>query len=176
MRFHETRIPGVFELEIEPIADERGFFARTFCAREFEQHGLEPRLVQASFSFSPRRGTLRGMHFQAPPHGEAKLVRCIRGRIFDVALDLRRESPAFLRHVAVELSAERRNQLYIAPGVAHGFLTREPECEVVYQMSAFFESSAVRGVRYDDPAFAIPWPAPVEVIAERDRGYPDFTL
>lgn len=174
MIFRPTAIPGVVVVEPERLADERGFFARTFCAREFAAHGLAASLVQCSLSFNPRRGTLRGMHYQEAPHGEAKLVRCTRGRIHDVALDLRRDSPAFRRHVAVELSAENRLALHLPPGVAHGFLTLEDGCEVAYQMSEFFDPSAGRGVRFDDPAFAIAWPAPVAVVSDRDRAYPDF--
>ena len=161
-------------VEPERLADERGFFARTFCAREFAAHGLDSRLVQCSLSFNPRRGTLRGMHYQEGPHGEGKLVRCTRGRIHDVALDLRRDSATFRHHVAVELSAENRLALYLPPGVAHGFLTLEDGCEVVYQMSEFFDPAAGRGVRFDDPAFGIAWPAPVELVSARDRSYPDF--
>lgn len=174
MIFRPTGIPEVFVVEPERIADDRGFFARTFCAREFAEHGLDPGLVQCSLSFNPRRGTLRGMHYQTAPHGEGKLVRCTRGRIHDVALDLRAGSPAYLAHTACELTAENRRQLYLPPGVAHGFLTLEDDCEVAYQMSVPFEASAARGVRHDDPAFAIAWPAPVEVVSERDRSYPDF--
>lgn len=161
-------------VEPERLADERGFFARTFCAREFAAHGLDSRLVQCSLSFNPRRGTLRGMHYQEGPHGEGKLVRCTRGRIHDVALDLRRDSATFRHHVAVELSAENRLALYLPPGVAHGFLTLEDDCEVAYQMSEFFDPAAGRGVRFDDPAFGIAWPAPVELVSARDRSYPDF--
>lgn len=174
MIFRPTAIPGVVLVEPERLADERGFFARTFCAREFAAHGLAARLVQCSLSFNPRRGTLRGMHYQEAPHGEAKLVRCTRGRIHDVALDLRRDSPAFKRHVAVELSAENRLALHLPPGVAHGFLTLEDGCEVAYQMSEPFDPAAGRGVRFDDPAFAIAWPAAVAIVSDRDRTYPDF--
>ncbi|HNU83068.1 MAG TPA: dTDP-4-dehydrorhamnose 3,5-epimerase [Thermoanaerobaculia bacterium] len=175
MRFRPTPLPGVVVVEPEPHADERGLFARTFCAEEFERAGLEPELAQCSTSFSHRRGTLRGLHYQAAPFGEEKLVRCTRGRIWDVALDLRPESPAYLRHFALELSAENRLQLYLPPQVAHGFLTLEDGCEVGYAMSVPYVAEAARGVRWNDPAFGIPWPEPVVVISERDRDYPDFT-
>ena len=174
MRFLPTPLPGVVVVEPEPVTDERGLFARTFCAEEFEAAGLEPEIAQCSLSFNPRRGTLRGLHYQAAPCGEDKLVRCTRGRIWDVALDLRPESPRYLRHFALELSAENRLGLYLPPQVAHGFLTLEEACEVFYQMSVPYVPEAARGVRFDDPAFAIPWPEPVELISPRDRGYPDF--
>lgn len=176
MRFRPTPLPGVVVVEPEPVADERGLFARTFCAEEFEAAGLEPELAQCSLSFNPRRGTLRGMHYQAAPFGEDKLVRCTRGRIWDVALDLRPESPSYLGHFALELSGENRLGLYLPPQVAHGFLTLEDASEVFYQMSVPYAPEAARGVRFDDPAFAIPWPEPVRVASERDRSWPDFPL
>ncbi len=174
MRFFDTPIPGVWLIAPEPHADERGFFARTFCAREFAEHGLDTELVQASISFNPRRGTLRGMHYQAPPHEEGKLVRCTRGAIRDVALDLRPDSPAFRQHFGARLDEDNRLALWVPPGVAHGFLTLTDGAEVLYQMSEFHEPGAGRGVRWDDPAFAIDWPEPPVVISERDAGYPDF--
>jgi dTDP-4-dehydrorhamnose 3,5-epimerase len=174
MKFRETKIPGVFEIHPELVRDERGFFARTWCQREFEAHQLNPRLVQCSISFNRRKGTLRGMHYQAGEHAEAKLVRCTKGSICDMALDLRRESPTFKSSVAVVLSAEERNMLYLPEGCAHGFLTLEDETEVFYQMSQFYNRESARGVRWDDPAFRIPWPGKVEVISERDRTYPNF--
>jgi dTDP-4-dehydrorhamnose 3,5-epimerase len=167
-------IPGVFRLELEPHFDERGAFARTFEADEFARHGLASSFVQWSLSRNVRRGTLRGMHWQAEPHGEAKLVRCVRGRIHDLALDLRPGSPAFRRHLAVELTADSGDALYLPPGVAHGFLTLEDDCEVHYAMSTPYVAGAARGVRWNDPAFGIVLPAPVEVISARDRGWPDF--
>jgi len=167
-------IPGAFLVEIEPASDERGFFARTFCAREFAAAGLESRFLQTSLSFNPRRGTLRGLHFQAEPHGEAKLVRCVRGRIHDLLVDLRPESHLLRQHLAIVLSDASRNAVYIPPGVAHGFLTLTDDCEVHYSMSEFFTPEAARGVRWNDPAFGIALPEPVQVISERDAGYPDF--
>jgi dTDP-4-dehydrorhamnose 3,5-epimerase len=174
MIFRPTSIAGVWIVEPEPHADERGFFARTWCAREFAERGLADCFVQGSMSHNPRRGTLRGLHYQAEPHAEAKLIRCTRGGIYDVALDLRPQSPTFRRHVAVVLDAANRLALYVPEGCAHGFQTLEDDTEVLYQMSAFHAPEAARGVRWDDPAFAIPWPPADRVIAERDRTYPDF--
>lgn len=174
MIFHTTAVEGVFLIEPERIADERGFFARTWCGREFADHGLNPALAQCSVSFNHRQGTLRGMHFQVAPHAEAKLVRCTMGAIYDVALDLRPASPTFLRYVAAPLSAANRQMLYIPEGCAHGFLTLEDNTEVLYQISADYAPQAARGVRWNDPAFGIVWPDEVRVIAERDRTYPDF--
>lgn len=171
MIFKETPVRGVFVIEPERLADERGFFARTWCAREFEAAGLNPRLVQCSLSFNLRRGTLRGMHYQRAPHEEARLVRCTRGSIYDVALDLRSDSPTYLEHFGATLSSENRLMLYIPEGCAHGFLTLEDNTEVCYQMSEFYEPTAGRGVRWDDPAFGIEWPGAPRVISERDRGY-----
>jgi len=174
MIFRETRIPGVFEIRPELLTDERGFFARTWCQKEFEAHKLNPRLVQCSISFSKRKGTLRGMHYQVGEHAEAKLVRCTKGSICDTAIDIRRESPTFKSWVAVVLSAQERNMLYVPEGCAHGFLTLEDETEVFYQMSEAYNLESARGVRWDDPAFRISWPGKVEVISERDRTYPNF--
>jgi dTDP-4-dehydrorhamnose 3,5-epimerase len=174
MTFKETKLPGVFEIEITPIADERGFFARSWCRQEFEALGLESSLAQCSISFNPRRGTLRGMHLQAAPFAEAKLVRCTQGAIYDVALDLRPDSPTFKASVGVTLSAKNRRMLYIPKGCAHGFLTLEDETEVFYEISDFYRPEAGRGVRWNDPGFQIMWPAPVEIISERDRTYADF--
>jgi dTDP-4-dehydrorhamnose 3,5-epimerase len=174
MIFTETKLAGAFELEIERHADDRGFFARTWCAREFAEHRLRATLAQCSISLNTHRGTLRGMHWQVAPHEEAKLVRCTAGSIFDVIVDLRPDSPTYLEHVGVELTAKRRNMLYVPEGFAHGFLTLEPATEVFYQMSEFYAPEAARGARHDDPAFGIVWPAPVAVIAKRDATYPDF--
>lgn len=176
MRFVALGVPGAYLVEIEPHADERGAFARTFCAREFGRRGLADRLVQTSLSLNARRGTLRGLHWQAAPHEEAKLVRCVRGRIYDVLVDVRRDSHAFRQHVAVELSADARNAVYVPPGVAHGFLTLEDDCEVHYAMSEFHAPDAARGARWDDPALGIVWPEPVAVVSERDRAWPDLPL
>jgi dTDP-4-dehydrorhamnose 3,5-epimerase len=174
MRFSKTMLPGVIGIELEPRADDRGFFARSWCQQEFEAQGLNSRLVQCNVSFNYRKGTLRGMHFQAAPHAETKLVRCTKGAIYDVALDMRPESPAYKRWVGVELTAKSRQMLYIPEGCAHGFLTLEDETEVFYQMSEFYHAESARGARWDDPAFAIAWPEEVQVISERDATYPAF--
>ncbi len=170
----DTTIPGTFVLEPEPRADARGFFARTWCRREFEAMGLEPRLAQCSVSYNRRAGTLRGMHLQAAPHGEAKLVRCTAGAVFDVVLDLRPDSPAYLRWFGTELSADNRLSLYVPEGVAHGFQTLADGAEVFYQISEEYFPDLARGVRWDDPAFGIRWPLPDPILSPRDRGYPDF--
>jgi dTDP-4-dehydrorhamnose 3,5-epimerase len=172
--FTATAIPGAWLVDPEPLEDERGFFARTFCRREFAARGLEVDVAQASFAWNREPGTLRGLHYQAPPHAEAKLVRCTRGAIFDVVVDLRPESAAYKQHLAVELSAGNRRQLYVPPGCAHGYLTLEAGTEVAYQMSEFHHPESARGVRFDDPTFGIAWPLVVEVVSERDRGWPRF--
>jgi dTDP-4-dehydrorhamnose 3,5-epimerase len=174
MRFTETKVAGAFLIEPEPIADERGFFARTWCREEFADHGLSPELAQANISFNHRKGTLRGLHYQAPPHAEAKLVRVTRGAIWDLALDLRRDSPTYLVWFGAELSDANRAMLYVPEGCAHGFLTLTDDAEVAYQMSAPYAPEAARGVRFDDPAFGIEWPGEVVVVNERDRTYADF--
>ena len=175
MIFAPTEIDGVCVIEPERHEDERGFFARTWCAEELEEHGLDGRLVQCSISFNARRGTLRGNHWQAAPHEEAKLVRCTRGAIYDVALDMRPDSKTYKSWTACTLDAESRKMFYIGPGIAHGFLTLADATEVFYQMSEPHHPESARGVRWDDPTFAIEWPDPVVVISDRDRSYPDFT-
>ena len=176
MTFTEAPLSGAFVVEPERIDDERGFFARTWCQREFQMHGLAPRWAQCNLSFSKKAGTLRGMHFQAPPHSEAKLVRCTRGAIHDVIVDLRAGSPTFTHYFGTDLTAENRRMLYVPEGFAHGFLTLEDKTEVFYQMSAFYEPAFARGVRWNDPHFGIHWPGEVRVISEKDRSYPDFAL
>ena len=174
MIFRETPLPGAWVLTPERFEDERGFFARTYCRRDFEARGLDPEIAQCSVSSNHRRGTLRGLHFQIAPHEEVKLVRVTRGAVWDVIVDLRPDSPTFKQHVAVVLSAEEGNQLYIPKGMAHGFQTLEDATEVFYQISAFYAPEAARGYRWDDPAFAIPWPEPVTVMSEKDRSLPIF--
>lgn len=174
MTFHETKLPGVFEIRLEPKSDERGFFARTWCQREFEAQGLNSKLVQCSVSFNPREGTLRGIHYQAAPFSEAKVVRCTRGAIYDVVLDLRAKSPTFKGWVGVALTSENRSMVYVPEGCAHGFLTLKDESEVFYQMSEFHNAESACGVRWNDPAFQIAWPGRVSLISERDRSYPNF--
>lgn len=174
MRFVPTDIDGVVIVELEPHSDDRGFFARTHCPDEFAAAGHPFTPVQTSLSRNIAAHTLRGMHYQAVPHGEAKLVRAVRGRIFDVALDLRPGSATRLRWTATELSADNGRALFIPEGVAHGFLTLEPNSDVLYQIDRKFEPGHGRGVRWNDPAFAIEWPAAPEVISGADAGYPDF--
>ncbi len=176
MRFIETKIAGVFVIEPERHEDERGFFARTHCEREFREHGLAGRFVQCSVSYNRLKGTLRGMHFQAPPAAEAKLVRCTAGAIFDVALDLRASSPTFTQWAGVELTAENRRLVYVPEGCAHGFQTLAHDAEVFYQISALYDRELARGVRWDDPAFAIAWPAePQRLISKGDSSFPAFS-
>jgi dTDP-4-dehydrorhamnose 3,5-epimerase len=172
MIFHETSLQGVFLIDLEPHADERGFLARTFCAEEFTRRGLNPGVKQASLSSTHRRGTLRGMHYQDAPATEDKLVRCIRGSIHDVVVDLRPSSPTFLSHYAVELSAEHRQSLYIPAMCAHGCQTLIDGTEVLYLMSGFHSPQHERGLRYDDPALGIAWPIPVTVISPKDAAWP----
>jgi dTDP-4-dehydrorhamnose 3,5-epimerase len=174
MIFRETRIPDVWVVDPERHVDERGFFARTWDTREFAERGLNGSLVQCSVSFNAVRGTLRGLHYQAPPHEEAKLVRCTAGAIFDVAIDLRPDSPSYRAWFGLELSADNRLALYVPEGCAHGFLTLADEAEVFYQMSEFWVPDAARGARFDDLAFGIEWPGEIAVVNERDRTYPDF--
>lgn len=171
----ELPLHGVFTVEAEKVSDERGHFARTFSAEEFRAKGLNPRVDQCSYSYNPRLGTLRGMHYQAAPHGECKLVRCTRGAAYDVGVDLRPDSPTYCRWHGVELTAENRLAVYLPEGVAHGLLTLADETEIYYQMSAPYVANAARGVRWDDPTFGIEWPAPPRVISDRDRHLPDFT-
>ncbi len=174
MKFCETKLVGVFEIYPERLADERGFFARTWCQKEFQGRGLDSTLVQCSISYNIKRGTLRGMHFQVEPFEETKLVRCTRGAIYDVVLDLRPDSNTYKQWIAATLTEANRNMLYVPKGCAHGFLTLEDNTEVFYQMSEVFDSASARGVRWNDPSFGIIWPDRVGVIAERDRNYPDF--
>jgi len=176
MIFHETSLPGAMLIDLEERVDERGFFARSFCRREFAANGLNPEVKQCNISFNRSRGTLRGMHSQAPGYKEDKLVRCTRGAIYDVIIDLREDSPTFLRHVAVELSADKRSALYVPKGMYHGFLTLTDDAEVFYQMSEFYVDGQGRGVRYNDPAFGIDWPEKVTVISDKDATYPDFVV
>ena len=174
MVFTETGLSGAVIVDVELHVDERGFFARSWCIREFAERGLNPSVVQCNVSGNTLKGTLRGMHYQIAPNAEVKLVRCTKGAVYDVIIDLREGSPTFLRHVGVELTADNHRALYIPEGFAHGFMTLEDNSEVFYQMSAFYEPPAARGVRWNDPIFSIAWPLPVSVISTRDREYPDF--
>jgi len=176
VRFVQASLAGAWVIEPDLLFDERGWFARTFDAEEFRARGLDPAVVQCNASFNGQAGTLRGMHYQAEPYGEAKLVRCARGAIFDVAVDIRSESDTRCRWHGVELSAENCRAFYIPAGLAHGFQTLADNCEILYQMSHRYVSEAARGVRFDDPAFAIDWPEPPgeRIMSARDRSYPDF--
>jgi dTDP-4-dehydrorhamnose 3,5-epimerase len=175
MIFHDTELPGVRLAELERRADERGYFARVWDPAELESAGLNSALAQVSVAFNDRRGTLRGLHFQAEPHAEAKLVRCTRGAVFDVVVDLRRDSPAFRRWLGIELREADGRMLYVPEGLAHGYLTLEDRSETLYLISEPYAPDAARGVRWDDPAFAIEWPAEPAVISDRDRRWPDFS-
>lgn len=178
MIVHPTELPGVAVIELEPQHDERGSFARTFDAELFAAHGLDPRVVQCNTSFNARAGTLRGLHYQLAPREEGKLVRCTRGRVFDVAVDLRPHSPTHRRWVGLELDAERARSLFIPAGCAHGFQTLADGSEVHYQMTCAYDPAVARGVRWDDPAFAIAWPDPPDgerIVSARDSSFPDYT-
>lgn len=174
MILRPTKLAGAVIVEPEPIADERGFFARMFSRAEFAEAGLDDNVAQCSISFNAAAGTLRGLHYQAAPHAESKLVRCTQGVIYDVIVDLRPESPTFCDWVAIELSAANRLGLYVPKGVAHGFQTLAPESEVHYQISESYEPKAAMGVRWDDSRFGIEWPPAQRIISARDRAYPDF--
>jgi|SRR3989344_9354067 len=174
MKFIETKLKGAYIIEPERLEDERGFFARTFCQKEFETHSLNPRLAQCSISYNKRKGTLRGMHYQIAPMAEAKIIRCTMGAIYDVIIDLRPKSPTYCQWLAVELSGDNRKLLYIPEGFAHGFQTLEDDTEVFYQISEFYAPEYSHGVRWDDPAFGIEWPGDNTILSERDRNYPLF--
>ncbi len=203
MLFTETKLKGAFLIEPEKLEDERGFFARSFCAREFEEHGLNPRVVQCNISYNVRKGTLRGMHYQVAPYEEAKLVRCTTGGIYDVIIDLRPNSNTYCQWIGFELSSPRSplptncsplaahssqptahcspltahcyRMLYVPEGFAHGFLTLQDNTEVFYQMSEFYAPDTARGLRWNDPAFGIEWPLEPAVLSEKDRNYPEFS-
>lgn len=172
MIFKQTKLEGVFVIEPEIIEDERGFFARSWAPEEFERQGLNPAVAQCNISFNKLRGTLRGMHFQISPYEEAKLVRCTRGAIFDVAVDLRPDSPTRFAWTAVELSADNRRMLYVPEGFAHGYQTLADATELFYQVSAAYHPDSTRGLRWNDPRLGISWPLPVTIISERDGDFP----
>lgn len=174
MRFHPTDLHDAWLIVPEPVTDHRGFFQRTFCVREYRHHGLESSFVQHSTSYSKRRGTIRGMHFQRSPDEEVKIVTCLKGAVWDVIVDLRPDSPTFGRWQGFELSGSNRFQLYIPAGFAHGFQTLREDTEVGYLISQYYAPAAADGIRYDDPAFGIDWPLPVAAISARDREWPDF--
>lgn len=174
MNFQETTLAGAYVIELDRHDDERGFFARSFCQDEFAAHGLSTCVAQCNISFNRKRGTLRGMHFQFAPKSEAKLVRCTRGAIHDVVIDLRPDSATYCSWFGVELTGENRTALYVPEGFAHGFQTLENDSEVFYQMFEFFSREQAGGVRWNDPAFDIAWPLPEPILSEKDRSYPDF--
>lgn len=174
MRFEPLTIEGVFRIEIERIADERGFFARTFCAQTFIERGLQPDFVQCSISYNARRGTLRGLHFQEQPHAETKIVRCTRGAVFDVVVDLRPHSATFRRWHALELTAENRDMVYIPSGCAHGFQTLVNETELVYEITPAYKPEKARGIIWNDPALGIDWPVQEPTMSDADRNWPNL--
>ncbi|MGD8457103.1 MAG: dTDP-4-dehydrorhamnose 3,5-epimerase [Anaerolineales bacterium] len=174
MKFTETPLSGAFIIDPDLLEDERGFFARVYCEEEFHQHGLIPQVVQSSISFNPTSGTLRGMHYQAQPDAEIKLVRCTRGAIYDVIVDLRRDSPTYKDWFAVELNEDNARQLYIPEDFAHGFVSLKDDTEVLYQISTHYHPPSARGFRYNDPGFDIDWPFPIKVISDKDNIWPDF--
>ena len=182
MIFKETKLKGAYIIELEKLEDERGFFARSFCVKEFEKHGLNPRVVQCNVSYNRKKGTLRGMHLQIGQHAEAKLVRCTRGSIYDVIVDLRPDSTTYKQWFGIELCSScsqltaHYKLLYIPEGFAHGFITLEDHTEVFYQMSEFFSPGSARGYRWNDPAFNIQWPMEPVVMSEKDRIYPDYEV
>jgi dTDP-4-dehydrorhamnose 3,5-epimerase len=174
MKFEETLLPGAYLIDLQPIADERGFFARSFCCREFEEHRLDPRISQCNQSFNHLAGTLRGMHYQVKPFREVKIVRCIAGAIFDVIIDLRPGSPTYGRWLGAELNPQNRRALYVPEGFAHGYLTLTDNSEVLYMASEFYSPGHERGIRWNDPAFGIEWPMAPRVISDKDAGHSDF--
>jgi dTDP-4-dehydrorhamnose 3,5-epimerase len=176
MIFTETKLKGAFVIEVQKFEDDRGFFGRTFCQKEFEKAGLNPNVAQANVSFNRKKGTLRGMHYQAAPHGEIKLVRCTRGAIYDVIIDVRPDSPTYKQWVGVTLKEGAYTMFYVPEGFAHGFQTLEDETEVIYQVSQFYTPGSERGIRYNDPVFRIDWPLDVQVISDKDRSWPDYSF
>ncbi len=174
MKFTETKLKGAFIIEIEKLSDERGFFARSWCRKEFEDHGLISRLVQTNVSYNRKKGTLRGMHYQIAPYQECKLIRCTRGAIYDVIIDLRPDSATYKQWTGVKLTADNYSMLYVPEDFAHGFLTLTDNTEITYQVSQFYKPGSEKGIRFDDPAFNIQWPLEVSVISDKDRTWPDF--
>ena len=174
MKFHKTDLAGACIIELDKLEDERGFFARSWCQREFEDQGLVATVVQANTSFNTKAGTLRGMHYQLAPHQETKLIRCTRGALYDVIVDIRPDSPTYKRWMGVELTATNYRMLYVPADFAHGFITMENNTEVMYLVSEFYTPGAEGGLRWNDPTFGIEWPCPVEVISAKDASWPDF--
>ena len=176
MIFTEGALQGAYIIDLEKHEDQRGFFARTFCQKEFAEHGLAEDMVQSNVSYSEQRGTLRGMHYQNPPHQEAKLIRCTQGALYDVIVDVRGDSETYGQWMSVELSEDTHRMFYVPEGFAHGFMTLEDDTEVMYQVSEFYTPGAERGICYNDPALGIDWPMPVQVISEKDLSWPAFDL
>lgn len=174
MKFIETALKGAFIIEINQMTDERGFFGRSWCKREMEEHGLNGNVVQANTSFSKTKGTLRGMHYQKHPHEETKLIRCTKGAIYDVIVDLRKDSPTYLKWFGIELSETNYKMLYVPEKFAHGFITLTDDAEVTYLVTEFYTPGAEAGLRFDDPTLKIDWPLEATVISEKDRQHPDF--
>ena len=175
MIFHPAPLDGAYVIELEKRGDERGFFARLFCEKEFGERGLATRFVQINNSLSAQAGTLRGMHYQLPPAAETKVVRCIRGALFDAIVDLRPDSPTFLQWYGAELNAENRKMMYVPEGFGHGFLTLAPDTEALYLVSQFYDPARERGLRWDDPAVGVQWPRAPQVVSDKDRAHPDFS-
>jgi dTDP-4-dehydrorhamnose 3,5-epimerase len=174
MLFSQVKLKGAYIIKPEKRSDDRGFFARSWCQREFEEYGLNPRVAQSNIGFSKKKGTLRGLHYQIAPHEEVKLVRCTRGAIYDVIIDLRPESMTYKQWVGVELTGENHNLLYVPEGFAHGYQTLTDDTEIYYQTSQFYAPEFARGIRYDDPAFGIEWPMTIESISDADRSWQDY--
>jgi len=174
MKFHETKLKGAFIIDIQELGDERGFFARAWCKREMQEHGLSADLAQANVSLSTKKGTMRGMHYQISPHEESKLIRCTRGSLYDVIVDLREDSPTFKEWIGVELTADNHRMLFVPEGFAHGFVTLEDDTEAYYLVTEFYTPGAEQGLRYNDPNLGIEWPVTVTVISEKDASWPDF--
>jgi dTDP-4-dehydrorhamnose 3,5-epimerase len=172
--FKETKLQGAYLIQLKELVDDRGFFARTWCQREFDEMGLVARIVQANMSFNHKKGTLRGMHYQVSPYEETKLIRCTRGAIYDVIVDLRADSPTYCQWIGAELTADNHHMLFVPEGFAHGFQTLKDDTEVTYQVSQFYTPGAERGARYDDTAFGIDWPIPVSAISDKDKGWPVY--
>ena len=174
MKFHQTELEGAYIIELEKLEDDRGFFARTFCQKELQEHGLAPMVAQANVSFNAKAGTLRGMHYQLAPYEETKLIRCTRGALYDVIVDLRPDSASYQRWIGVELTAGNYRMLYVPANFAHGFITLEDNTEAIYFVSEFYTPGSERGLRWDDGQFNIEWPRSVDVISEKDANWPDF--
>lgn len=176
MIFRETKLKGAFIIEVEKREDDRGFFARAWCKKEFEEHGLTANTVQSNIAFSKRKGTLRGLHYQGAPYGEVKVVRCTLGSLYDVLVDLRPGSSTYRQWVGVELASDNYKMVYVPEGFAHGYQTLEDNTEVTYQVSQFYFPDFERGIRYDDPGIGIDWPLLVKIISDKDKGWPDYQL